>query len=81
MLREKFGGHHVDSDIILKMYENTLLLIKKNVNLINDIQLINVDFEYDKLVYSRENDSILSISELPNWVKTLAPETLNLEQF
>jgi predicted ABC-type ATPase len=79
--REKFGGHHVDVDIIEKMYENTHSLIKKYAHLISRIQLINVDFESIELVYSREKDSIFSDLELPNWVKTLAPETLNLEQF
>jgi predicted ABC-type ATPase len=58
LLREKFGGYHVDSDIILKMYENTIPLIKNNVHLIHGIQLINVDFESIELVYSKENDSI-----------------------
>jgi predicted ABC-type ATPase len=79
--REKFGGHHVDSEIILKMYENTLPLIKKNVDLINEIQLIDVDFESIDLIYSTEKDLTFSITELPDWVKSLAPETLNLERF
>lgn len=70
-LREKFGGHHVGSDIILKMYENTLPLIKKNIDLINGIQLVNVDFEFIELVYSRGKDLIFSITELPNWTKNL----------
>jgi predicted ABC-type ATPase len=81
LLREDAGGHHVDSDIILKMYENTIPLIKKNARLIYGIQLINVDFESIELVYFKEKDSIFSIKELPNWVKSLAPETLNLERF
>jgi predicted ABC-type ATPase len=81
LLREKFGGHHVDSDIILKMYENTIPLIKKSTHLIHGIQLINDDFESIELVYSKENDSIFSITELPDWVKSLAPKTLNLERF
>jgi predicted ABC-type ATPase len=80
LLREKFGGHHVDSDIIQKMYENTLQLIKNNIDLINEIQLINVDFEYVKLAYSSQKDLTFSITELPNWIKSLAPETLNLER-
>ena len=70
-LREKFGGHHVGSDIILKMYENTLPLIKKNIDLIHRIQLVNVDFEFIELVYSRGKDLIFSITELPNWTKNL----------
>ena len=80
LLREDAGGHHVDSGIILRMFENTIPLIKNNANLIHRIQLINVDFESIELVYSKENDSIFSITELPNWVKSLAPETLNLER-
>lgn len=46
LLREESGGHHVNSNIVLKMYENTLPLIKKNGYLINGIQLVNVDFEF-----------------------------------
>ena len=81
ILREEAGGHHVDSDIILKMYENTVSLIKNNAHLIHGIQLVNVDFESIELVYSKNKDSIFSVTELPNWVKSLAPETLNLERF
>jgi predicted ABC-type ATPase len=81
LFREKFGGHHVDSDIIRKMYENTIPLIKRNIHRIHSLQLINVDFDSLKVVYSKDNDTIFSVTELPNWVKSLAPETLNLEQF
>ena len=77
--REKFGGHKVDFDIIQKMYENTLPLLKKNAQLIRRVQLINVDFELIKMVYSTEKAAIFSITELPNWVKILSPETLKLE--
>ncbi len=79
-LREEAGGHHVEPNIILKMYENTISLIKNNAHLIHGIQLVNVNFESIELVYSKEKDSIFSITELPNWVKSLAPETLNLER-
>ena len=79
-LREEAGGHHVDANIILKMYENTVPLIKNNTHLIHGIQLVNVDFESIELVYSKEKDSTFSVLERPNWVNSLAPETLNLEK-
>ena len=78
-LREESGGHHVDFDIIQKMYENTLSLIKKNAHLIHGIQLINVDFKSIEMVYSSEKDSIFSLETSPNWVNELSPETLKLE--
>ena len=79
LLREKFGGHHVEPNIIQRMYENTLPLIKKNAHFIHEIQLINVDFKSIEMVYSSEKDSIFSLETLPNWVNELSPETLKLE--
>ena len=78
-LREESGGHHVEPDIIQRMYENTLPLIKKNARFIHGIQLINVDFKSIEMVYSSEKDSIFLSESLPNWVDELSPETLKLE--
>ena len=78
-LREESGGHHVDFDIIQRMYENTLPLIKKNAHLIHGIQLINVDFKSIEMLYSKEKESLFSLETLPNWVNELSPETLKLE--
>jgi predicted ABC-type ATPase len=81
LLREKAGGHVVSHDVVLKMYENMLSLIRKYAYLIRDIQLVDVDFESLETVYSNYIHIIPTLEELPNWVKSLAPETLNLERF
>ena len=78
LLREKFGGHYVEPDIIQKMYENTLPLLKKNAQLIHGIQLIHVGSELIKMVYSKEKDSIFSSETLPNWINELSPEKLEV---
>jgi hypothetical protein len=58
-----------------------LSLIRKYAYLIRDIQLVDVDFESLETVYSNYIHIIPTLEELPNWVKSLAPETLNLERF
>lgn len=80
LLREKSGGHVVSHDIVFKMYENTLPLIKKYAYLIQDIQLVDVDFESLETVYSNYIQTVSTLVERPKWVNSLAPETLNLEQ-
>ena len=81
LLRAKAGGHIVERDIVLKMYENILPLIRKYAYLIQDIQLVNVDSEYLETVYSNRIHVTSALEILPEWIKLLAPETLNLEQF
>lgn len=81
LLRQKFGGHLVEVHIIKQMYENMISLLQNNANLIHKIQLINVEFDRLRLLYPINVKANLTNSELPNWVKSLAPETLNLEIF
>lgn len=80
-LREKYGGHRVEIQIIEQMYKNMIFLLQNNANLIHQVRLIDVEVDRFRLVYSKEKDSIFSIKQLPNCVKSLAPETLNLERF
>ena len=78
-LREKFGGHKVETPVIEQMYKNMIPLLQNNAYLIHQVQLINVEVDRFRMVYpvSKKNSSF----ELPEWVKSLQPETLNLEQF
>jgi predicted ABC-type ATPase len=81
LLRAKAGGHVVNRDIVIKMYENMLPLIQKYAYLIQNIQLVDVDFGSLETVYSNYIPIIPTLEKFPNWVKSLAPETLNLERF
>ncbi len=65
--------------IIEQMYANMISLLQNNAGLVHGIQLINVEFDRFKMVYPKNKNNISF--ELPNWVKSLAPETLNLERF
>jgi predicted ABC-type ATPase len=79
ILREKFGGHRVEIHVIEQMYKNMIPLLQNNADLVHQVQLINVEVDRFRMVYPKNKKNI-SI-ELPNWVKSLAPESLNLERF
>jgi len=78
-LREKFGGHSVKITIIQQMYKNMISLLQNNASLIHDVQLINVEFDFLRVVYPINKNLLENFIELPNWVKELSPETLKLE--
>ncbi len=78
ILREKFGGYRVEIHVIEQMYKNMIPLLQNNVNLIYQVQLVNVEIDRLRMIYPKNKKNIPF--ELPNWVKSLAPETLNLEQ-
>lgn len=79
ILREKFGGHRVEIHVIEQMYKNMIPLLQNNADLIHQIRLIDVEVDRFRLVYPKNKNN--TFSEPPNWVKSLAPETLNLERF
>lgn len=55
-----------------------ITLLQNNANLVHQIQLVNVEVDRFRIVYPQNKKNISF--ELPNWVKSLAPETLNLER-
>ena len=78
ILREKFGGHRVEVHVIEQMYKNMIPLLQNNANLVHQIQLVNVEVDRFRMVYPQNNKNISL--ERPNWVNSLAPETLNFEK-
>lgn len=80
-IREQAGGHRVEPAIIQKMYKNTLLLLRANIQLINYLQFINTTYYATELVYAgyylhHQNDFIHL--NLPRWVIKHFPEIANL---
>ncbi len=76
-LRQKAGGHRVAESVILDMHAQTIPLLRKNIQLINHLQFVNVTDEGVELVYSGYyptgfHEFINPI--LPDWVTKNFPE-------
>lgn len=82
ILREQSGGHNVKPQIIKEMYANTISLLRTNIHLINQLQLIDVDYLNIKMVYDgyypKDNLNFID-SDLPKWTLDNFPEILNIK--
>jgi len=77
LLREQAGGHSVEPDVIKRMYQNTLGLLRQNITLLAHLQFIDVTYNRTELVYSGYYPA--GISEfthftLPLWLTDHFPE-------
>jgi predicted ABC-type ATPase len=80
VLREQSGGHNVEPRIIKEMYANSISLLRNNVHLISQLQLIDVDYLNIKMVYDGyypQNKLNFIDSDLPAWVLNNFPEIVN----
>ena len=83
ILREQAGGHNVEPRIINEMYKNSISLLRNNVHLINQLQLIDVDYLNTKMVYDGyypQNKLNFIEPDLPAWVLDNFPEITDNKQ-
>ena len=76
-LRQLAGGHTVEPDVVKRMYQNTISLLRANIQKIEYLQFIHTDYNSNELVYSGyyPTQKIDFIHEnLPDWVKKGFPE-------
>lgn len=59
-LRHKYGGHLVESTIVKEMYEDTISLLKSNIELFSTISFLDVSEDFIIQVTSNYT---------PNWIK------------
>lgn len=79
LLRAQAGGHLVEPDIIKKMYQDTIHLLRENIKMVNQLQFINITYDTNRLVYSGyyPNKKLDFIEDnLPNWVTDKFSELL-----
>jgi predicted ABC-type ATPase len=77
LLREQAGGHLVEAEIVRRMYDSTLWLLRENIKMVNHLQFINVTYDINRLVYSGYYPTAkldFIEADLPNWVITKFPE-------
>ncbi len=82
IIREKSGGHSVSEKVIREMYENTNNLLQNNTSLIDNIMLVDIDYDAIDLVFElnpKENRLFVS-SKLPEWVLVNFPKIMNLRK-
>lgn len=80
ILRYESGGHFVEERIIKEMYENTVPLLQKYSNLIDNLKLIDVSSEGGQLCFdlNKIDDKLFIAPSLPNWIISNFPNILSL---
>lgn len=77
LLREKSGGHQVAPEIIKRMYQDTLPLLRRHIKLIDNLLFINVDYDAVELVYAGyypKNQKDYLHRSVPLWLMNHFPE-------
>lgn len=76
-MRAKSGGHKVEGNVIKYMYDNTIQLLKTNINMFSHTTFINITYNSFELVYSGyypiHNHEFVQMP-LPTWILENFPE-------
>lgn len=82
IIREKSGGHSVSEKVIREMYANTIELLQRNTNLVNNLMLVDINYDSIDLAFElnpKENRIFIS-SNLPTWVLANFPKIVQLKK-
>lgn len=81
VLRYESGGHFVEKRIIQEMYKNTIPLLQKYSNLIDNIKLIDVGNEGGQLCFdlNKIDNKLFVATSLPNWITSNFPNILSYQ--
>ncbi|MDZ7934491.1 MAG: hypothetical protein U5M51_05905 [Emticicia sp.] len=82
IMRERSGGHSVSEKIIGEMYVNTIELLQKNIYLVNNLLLVDIQYNTLDLIFElNPNENRLFVNaKLPDWVVVNFPKILKLQK-
>lgn len=82
IMRERSGGHSVSEKVIGEMYVNTIELLQKNIYLVNNLLLVDIQYNTLDLIFElNPNENRLFVNaKLPDWVVVNFPKILKLQK-